>query len=674
MLYAIKRVQQTKENDMNTKKTIASLVGVLLIATVLVMAVNAAGMDRSKYADMPRMAYEFDANNTTGLYINYNDILRMPNVRIYGEEGAIYPTQSYTGADDFIYPDPVDPFDPGVIGKDSVTFNPAYIDNQYANARDGRASTITVDDENSDEKVFLRLFYEPGYYHVADDIMSDYYSLTPVSMENGAIVTETTYMLLNDNSDNGHAGEPKLGSAGYDRDTHFMLPVTSLSPMDDNPGMDVADMVDLVYAEAGSIVTAGTIEVELDFTGTNSRLGLWDNATFMDHSINVTSFEDGGDGENDSVILDVSYLGNMYLYEPKTDDVTMEPGDKLYFNRNNDDDENTNPEYRWYIEVEDVVYDGAGQNPDFVKLTLGRRLVAGETFYVDGVRYDMPAIYVAEEDGEDKFKYITFQSPIPKCPTLWDTSSSLHPGRDWSHVTSQWLANLDENMTVWVLPPFSETHTMIDDIGLAKFDANASTYPPDWEICTWAGDIISGTKGALEFYYVDEDIEERFDTSLAERHARKDGVESWNWWSVFTKPDHYTELYLPDQETTSDSYVDNDCEPVDGNEYLITTSFIAPNSEGPERDLLSKSTVDVHDIIDRAATLNGTGSAAPTCGDVNGDDKVNTLDVTTLFDHVTAGLPYEAVADVNNDGNVNTLDVTRLFDFVTNGTPSLSCP
>ena len=131
---------------------------------------------------------------------------------------------------------------------------------------------------------------------------------------------------------------------------------------------------------------------------------------------------------------------------------------------------------------------------------------------------------------------------------------------------------------------------------------------------------------------------------------------------------------LPDQETTADSYVDNDCEPVDGNEYLITTSFIAPNCEDEERTNLSKTSVEAHDIIDRAATLNGTGSAAPTCGDVNGDDKVNTLDVTTLFDHVTAGLPYEAVADVNNDGNVNTLDVTRLFDFVTNGTPSLNCP
>jgi hypothetical protein len=50
---------------------------------------------------------------------------------------------------------------------------------------------------------------------------------------------------------------------------------------------------------------------------------------------------------------------------------------------------------------------------------------------------------------------------------------------------------------------------------------------------------------------------------------------------------------LPDQE-------------VDGNEYLITTSFIAPNCEGAVRDMDNEpfcKPYDTHDIIDRAATL-----------------------------------------------------------------------
>ena len=49
-----------------------------------------------------------------------------PSLRIYGEQGAVYPTQSYYGANDFIYPEEYDPFDPGIIEKDSITFNSAF--------------------------------------------------------------------------------------------------------------------------------------------------------------------------------------------------------------------------------------------------------------------------------------------------------------------------------------------------------------------------------------------------------------------------------------------------------------------------------------------------------------------------------------------------------------------
>ena len=659
---------------MNTKKTIASLVGVLLIATVLVMAVNAAGMDRSKYADMPRMAYEFDANNTTGLYINYNDILRMPNVRIYGEEGAIYPTQSYTGADDFIYPDPVDPFDPGVIAKDSATFNPAYIDDEYAYASEQWEPEITVDGEDGDEKVFLRTFYEPGYAHPNDTKMSEYYTLDPLnSFDMGALVTETTYMLLDDNGATGHSGLPKLGGIGGVENTHFMLPVASSNVSDDLPGMNIGDMVDLAYAAAGPIVTAGTIEVEQTYEYGN-RLYMDDNASFMDHEVNASSFDHDAATGLEEVTLEVSYIGNMHRDAVKTKSITMHEGDKLYFNRNNLNSLTSNPAYRWYIEVTRVYYNEPNLNECYVELKLGRRLVAGETFYVDGVRYDMPAIYVAEEGGEDKFKYITFQSPIPKCDEgLWD------PGKkpDQSHVTSQWLANLLQGQNVWVLPPFNELHTMIDDIGLAKFDTGG----PDWEICTEAGDIIAGEKGALVFNYTDESTEDRFDTSLAERHAYDGLDEIWNWWSIFTKPDHYTELVLPDQENTTDTYTaTDDCMPdnADGNEYLITTSFIAPNSEGPERDLLSKSTVDVHDIIDRAATLNGTGSAAPTLmeGDVTSlNDCVSITDAMFIAQNVTGARMLSAdqmtCADTDDDGDVDITDAMHIAQYVVDPDGSL---
>jgi len=564
---------------MNTKKITASVVGVMLLATVLVMAVSAASMDRSKYADMPRMVYEYDADDGTGLYINENmDVPSNVTVRIYGEEGAIYPTQSYTGANNFIYPDPVDAFDPGVIGKDSATFNPAYLDDEYGLASAWWPDNIIVDGENGDEKVFLRVFYEPGYAHAADAVMSEYYSLTDVSMELGALVTETTYMLLENNIYEGdHSGLPKAGGIAGTERTRFMLPVAPSSVMDTTPGMDRGDMVDLAYAAHGSTITAGTIEVEESYDSTTTSVHIGDNVSFMDHSLILSGFNSAG-----APIFTINYIGNMYAEHAEQTSHTVAKGEKFYFDRGNSPKATSDPAYRWYLEVTEVSYNQFTPNDNYVHISVGRRLAAGETFYVDGVRYDMPAIYVTDDD---KFKYITLQSPIPKCDEgLWDP----HNRPDTSHVRSQWLANLDEDLVVWVLPPFNDDHRMIDDIGIVKVPCGGVKRT----IVNEAGNLL-GVVPALEFYYVVEDTEDRFDTSLAERHARKDGVELWNWWSVFTKPYEYTELYLPDQETAGDGY-----------EYLITTSFIAPNSEAEERAELCKSNREVHDIFDRAATIS----------------------------------------------------------------------
>ena len=604
---------------------------------------------RDAYLGMPRMVFEYNAVDTEDLFVN-DDGMGNATVRVYGEAGAIYPTQSMTGATDFIYPAAVDPFDPGVIAKDSVTFNPAYIDDEYENGLSWWEDNIIVDGENGDEKVFLRLFYEPGYEHPADDKMSAYYALYSVEMPMGALVTETTYMLLNDNQGSGHSGDPKAGGiVGVER-THFMLPVGSNDLMDNDPGMDRGDMVDLVYAEHGSEITAGTIEVEQTYDYLTRAVWPTDYVSFMDHTLQLIGFNSGGDP-----VFAIGYTGNMYAEHAEQQTHTVKKGEKWYFDRGNSKSATTNPAYSWYLEVTEVYL-------DHVDLKVGRRLVAGETFYVDGVRYDMPAIYVTDDD---KFKYITFQSPIPKCDDdLWS-----HNRPDYSHVSSQWLANILESEQMndmhyaWVLPPFNEDHTMIDDIGLYKvWNCGGNNVSVEE-----AGNIL-GEVGSLKFYYIAEEEELRFDSSLAERHAYNGSDEIWNWWSIFTKPYQYTELVLPDQETTGMS---------DGKEYLITTSFIAPNCEDAVRDMDNEpfcKPYDTHDIIDRAATL-GDGPTVVICGDVTDDGNVNMGDVIMLFDHVTYGSPSvdASVADVTGDGNVNMGDVIMLFDHVTYGAPSLNC-
>jgi hypothetical protein len=493
--------------------------------------------------------------------------------------------------------------------------------------------------------------------------------LQDVKMPQGALVTETTYMLVYYSAD-GHSGLPKAGAAGApgSSPTEFMIPINSRDP--NVPGMDNAQVVELTDAVYGGSLTNGTIEV--------SRT--WDNVpvdtgrNFMDHRIVYRGTDADG-----NPLIDIWYVGNMNnAHDERRNNVEFVEGQKTYVDRHNQYDSLnpaiTTPRYRWFINVQNIL------GGDECKLTLGRRLVAGETFYVDGVRYDMPAIYVTDED---EFKYITFQSPLPKCDgPMWNDDIDANQW-DWSHVPSQWLANIvpqandggnDHNVAdVWVLPPFNEPHTMIDDIGLVKFDANASTTnPPDWEICTEAGNLISETKGKLVFNYTAESIEERFNTSLAERHAYDGSDEIWNWWSIFTKPDHYTELVLPDQETTADGYVDGNCNPVDGNEYLITTSFIAPNSEGPEREVLSKSTVDVHDIIDRAATLTGPGEGTECKGDSTGDGEINFwdfMDFVDAYDTISTDPDYNVVFDFDDDDNV---DVWDFMDFV--DVYDTSCP
>ena len=55
-------------------------------------------------------------------------------------------------------------------------------------------------------------------------------------------------------------------------------------------------------------------------------------------------------------------------------------------------------------------------------------------------------------------------------------------------------------------------------------------------------------------------------------------------------------------------------------------------------------------------------------GDVNGDGKVNTMDVSRLYAHVRGTNPLSdeqlANADVNGDGKINTMDVSRLYAHV----------
>jgi hypothetical protein len=128
----------------------------------------------------------------------------------------------------------------------------------------------------------------------------------------------------------------------------------------------------------------------------------------MDHAIEYEGLD-----VNDKPLFTVSYMGNM----PERNENKTKLGVSLFdmnitwFDRANGKAMMTDQAHRWWAQVTAVRANGN------IDLRIGRFLVAGETFYVNGVRYDMPAIYVenlGEGEPEPVFKYITFQTPIPK--------------------------------------------------------------------------------------------------------------------------------------------------------------------------------------------------------------------------------------------------------------------
>jgi PKD repeat protein len=374
---------------------------------------------------------------------------------------------------------------------------------------------------------------------------------------------------------------------------------------------------------------------------------------FMDHKVTVVNFENN-DPEEDLLDLKVSYAGNMYDAISSTRTYTIAEDlwgeDQLWFDRNNKYEFDGDACHRWYLRIENA-------DDNYLRIVLGRRLVAGETFYVDGMRYDIPAVYVNNiDDGEGHygFKYITLQSPIPKGSPIWQLPLSDNVD-DFSHVSSQYLASLPDNTPVWLLPPFNEDHIMIDDIGLQKL------YPHSGSNCLPArGIMLDEEKEPLEFFYIEEDVEERFESSLMERlntEISDYDIEEWFWYNVYILPNRYTEFVLPDQETTEDYYHPNDLygypySKADGNEYLITSSLVAPNSELDTDRSDSCKDYDEHEIFSRRFIGNNGASHGFTqlAMLIDASGSIGSTDFTTMTEGIAAAVEDGSVFP--HDGSV----------------------
>lgn len=570
-----------------------------------------------------------DPPNPPGPYPD-PDVYPNSTIRIYGDVPP-------KGNAPERYSDWTQPFDPTVIPKDSIMFNPAILE------WDGDKYPMSAQSNNSDLKTYLRAWYEPcGKYwglrknHTYPTINLEYtYMLLesqdkmPWHADVGSQFAFPICEIKNQTGLGAFENELSLGSWASDPNLVTLSDVRGSVPSSYNKSVD------------------GTIAIQKEY-----YLKSGEKIQFMDHKLEYI----GTDTDVSFAVVRVWYAGNMEDDSGKV--VKLPTCQTKYFKRHNEMSDSFSEGYPWFAHFEDKM-----QGTHEGIITVGRYLWNSAVFYVDGVRYDVTAVEVLDMDGDEddveKFKYITLRTKLPKCMPECSV-------QDESVVSSQRIDCIALNETIPVLPPFNmKNHSIVDDIDIPLWapltnegewpEGNPSgvlgaeyfpcaekyltqQYPPaQWQTyfeavpigvgipCTmwdgpyypselpmdhWVMDVCGEILPAPEpddyeifdttnwiamdveariipdveplvVYYIAETEEERLSTNLLEKLneigiGTEDFYENWTKFDIQTLPDQYTEMVLPeipDLNVTNCGY----SQELHG-DYLITTSLIAPIS------------------------------------------------------------------------------------------------
>ncbi len=326
------------------------------------------------------------------------------------------------------------PFDPTVIPKDSVTFNPAIME------WDGDKYPMSAQSENIDLKTYLRMWYEPCGLYWGPQKEHTYPTIN----------MEYTYMLI-DHQDK----MPWHGDAG---NTTFAFPICEIDAQRGLGAFEnnltngfpaIPNLVNLSYV-GGTVPSPynktvdGTIAIQKKYF-----LAPGEVIQFLDHKLEYI----GTDINGDFAVVRVWYAGNTEDDSAKI--VILPKSQTKYFKRHNEMSDSWSHDYPWFAHFEFKL-----QDTHFIAIDVGRYLWNSAVFYVDGVRYDVTAVEVLDVNGDttaDKFKYITIRTKLPK-----GTGEVM----DESVVTSQYIECIDEGELIPVLPPFNMNHSIVDDIDI----------------------------------------------------------------------------------------------------------------------------------------------------------------------------------------------------------------
>lgn len=620
-----------------------------------------------------RLMFEYDQERgIEDIYVNEIDA-QTNGLRLYGGSADVADLMSATFPYSADNPEgPFDPLNDEAPEMDFVTMNPSLL------------TGTVVNNANAYEKVFIRQWFDPDYHEPAGDVwLDESYDYQRVTDD---VVTEYTYMLLSKNY------MPIEGTALDPQDADFILDHVATGahwtkfwfPVADNDdtqigidGMDVnGDGLDdmTILKSVADFNDDGRTDIAISSESFQLQTGVQNangnsDIQFLDHRVVVKDVALAGANSNPliSLTMDIYYTGNDEdeLIEQNYQ-ASIVPGGAICAGRHFAIVNHPGIfDYPWFITA-----DAASDN--YVYVTVGRILHTGETFFVDGAEYDVAMIYGSTfEDGDDggvnstvvnTFKYITIRNPIPEENEvdLGDLTIVKEPVQPME--------------TIPLLPPFNGDYRFIDDIDVDLYDAYETCYFDD---DTPIGSRISPVHPALDIYYTTApEVEDRFHSNIFELlcegtvlASAADEIEqypvweSWKWLHIRTLPDEYKEFVYPD---VWDYYGLGD--------YLVTSSFTAPNSELCYEDFEEDyRSADVQRLMFYHDPANGVGlymnqadgvvftGADETKGDFNDDGVIDLKDLSAFalaYNSSSSDANYDACADFNDDGLVDLKDLS----------------
>ncbi len=509
------------------------------------------------------------------------------------------------------YTDPLAPFNPDLPQappKDSLTFNPAYM-NEFIHSNEALASLyrqISIREQNAYEKVFLRMWYEPEYL---DKILTvePVSPFTPTAVYTfPAVMQEFTYMYL-DTADQPASAQPKSSAFAFPMATKAdQLPKP---PFGTTPSSDVArfgwgvtsfdanfdGQPDIVHLHSeNSLATLTGVSADFDGDGKldwvdedpvalngnemvvfaleDMVLRRGESVQFLDHMVTLTNVATNradlqlwytGGGVHpisggyslhpDSIGSRSLQVRQMVIAKRSELQVISAGGDNF-----------GSTDGAWFVYVNAI-----NSTSETVSVMVGRALGHAHTamddgsgnhdelpgdpwylkrFFVDGHEYNVVAVYTERtadpSPGDEPYE---FKYITIRTPVPKENFVNTEDSQKLEGYFLGRVWGVDTSL-MSVMPPFNEEHTGIEDVqALPEKDPVSGEFifgNPDFFDDDCHGNVLKDLP-PLVIRIVDEDREPQFFGELKEKYYEVGTSEIWQTEQWHTVPDLYTELQLP---------------------------------------------------------------------------------------------------------------------------------